>query len=424
MTISSTMSTKPPASLAVVSEPENVVNSNKVELSVDLNIPLGINISKAESGPVYVSSVNIDSQLANRVFPGDIILKLMDCHVTTLTMMRELLSRKPPRHQLLSGQPHKNQATLVVLRKQNAQMAHTKEAKDFEQPRSGLPPKKRRVTIREITRAPVPRHSHRRPVKDAIVTAFDLHKASETLTKFLEEQTNESSKQILKEELLHNIASMKFERDNILKIDKSCYLTLWEHRLRQHVLNVVCPEKHTLPKKHPIWATGQRKLRHEFVVKGTIPSDTTEEMLKYNIEVLDRVGFTWEFRKQRTWEDYFDDLKEFHTQNGHCRIPQVHPQLGEWAKRMRKQYANYQRRQEEAANGSLITPFRKARGHVLTSERIEAMNKLGFVWKIRAHRQGKNEDEILHKNNTESRAETNKHLGSSSSPASPAIDTQ
>lgn len=46
---------------------------------------------------------------------------------------------------------------------------------------------------------------------------------------------------------------------------------------------------------------------------------------------LDEIGFTWAFKKvTKSWEERFEDLVQFRSENGHCNVPRGFGSLGEW----------------------------------------------------------------------------------------------
>ena len=75
-------------------------------------------------------------------------------------------------------------------------------------------------------------------------------------------------------------------------------------------------------------------------------------------------------QKTVNWEDRLKMLVEFKKAHGHCMVPQSHPHLGGWVKWQREKYALYE----------------KGKTSNLTPEKIETLNKLGFVWRVRRKR--------------------------------------
>merc|ERR1719329_197957 len=67
------------------------------------------------------------------------------------------------------------------------------------------------------------------------------------------------------------------------------------------------------------------------------------------------------------WTEKFEDLLQFRDQHGHCLVPNCHPDnpgLAQWTKRQRYQY-------KLKKDGKRST---------ITEERIQVLNKAGFVW--------------------------------------------
>eukprot|EP00956_Cyclotella_meneghiniana_P029030 scaffold69274_cov65-Cyclotella_meneghiniana.AAC.1 len=71
-----------------------------------------------------------------------------------------------------------------------------------------------------------------------------------------------------------------------------------------------------------------------------------------------------------TLDSRYEELANFVKQNGHCNIPTNHPELGSFVTRIRREYKRYQSDPEASS---------------LTSERIEQLNELGFVFDVLKH---------------------------------------
>lgn len=83
-------------------------------------------------------------------------------------------------------------------------------------------------------------------------------------------------------------------------------------------------------------------------------------------EALENIGFVWDAHRA-TWEVRFCELSAFQETNGHCNVPskfQVNPKLFTWMKCQRRQY-------------KLYVQGRKSH---MTSERVEKLSSIGFVW--------------------------------------------
>jgi len=92
-------------------------------------------------------------------------------------------------------------------------------------------------------------------------------------------------------------------------------------------------------------------------------------MTQERINALEKVDFYWGKHKIE-WEAYFQMLQEFQEVHGHCQVPQNYSvndhKLGSWVRSQRAQYKKFQDGKD--------TP--------MTQERIDALEKIGFVWKL------------------------------------------
>lgn len=100
------------------------------------------------------------------------------------------------------------------------------------------------------------------------------------------------------------------------------------------------------------WVSQQRQRR-----KKQLISDE-------QVRLLDELGFTWQHRERGTWEDRYDELIEFKAKHGHCNVPFAYeekPKLGPFVNSMRTKKA----------------------GGVLSQERLERLERIGFQWAVR-----------------------------------------
>ncbi len=77
---------------------------------------------------------------------------------------------------------------------------------------------------------------------------------------------------------------------------------------------------------------------------------------------LDSIGFDWEPLSSR-WNQMFRELRQYQSEHGHCRVPMgwsENPALGKWV---------------------AVQRARKLKG-VLTPERADALESLGFTWRV------------------------------------------
>ncbi len=88
------------------------------------------------------------------------------------------------------------------------------------------------------------------------------------------------------------------------------------------------------------------------------------------IELLNKLNFVWDIPEQQ-WNENYQELKKFFKQNGHSSPP-TNTQLGKWVVVQRKVYKD----------------------NKLSTERIELLNKLSFVWDILEHKWNENYQEL------------------------------
>jgi hypothetical protein len=105
------------------------------------------------------------------------------------------------------------------------------------------------------------------------------------------------------------------------------------------------------------WQKFQRQQRKLFV-KGKHSQLTPERVV-----MLEKIGFVWEARID-AWESHYQNLKRFKETHGHIYVPVANTVLSQWVKRQRKQYKKYEKGQESS----------------LTKDRVDRLNKLGFIW--------------------------------------------
>ncbi len=83
--------------------------------------------------------------------------------------------------------------------------------------------------------------------------------------------------------------------------------------------------------------------------------------MRYQIELLDKLGFLWEPPNARTyghWENFYDELCKYHRDNGHIQVP-----LGS----MMEWWIQLQRYQMHMGK--------------LAEQKKEKLNMLGMLWK-------------------------------------------
>jgi hypothetical protein len=101
--------------------------------------------------------------------------------------------------------------------------------------------------------------------------------------------------------------------------------------------------------------------------------DRGERQTEFSAErmaALDAIGFVWEQRESR-WQEMCEKLAEYQKQHGNCNVPQrwrPDPQLGKWVDAIRTSKKNY-----DIGKHSSLNP-----------ERIAALERIGFEWRIRS----------------------------------------
>lgn len=98
------------------------------------------------------------------------------------------------------------------------------------------------------------------------------------------------------------------------------------------------------------------------------------------------------------WEDRLQMLIDFKKEYGHCMVPQNHPELGAWVKWQREKYAL----------------FEEGRTSYFTPEKIERLNKIGFVWRVRRKRKKSNNKKECSKEENRKEGESEEQISYSS----------
>lgn len=113
--------------------------------------------------------------------------------------------------------------------------------------------------------------------------------------------------------------------------------------------------------------------------KGRRATSLTPE----RIGLLNDLGFTWTIRSRDTfgesWNQRFEDLKEFKRIHGHCNVPSKYaenPELGVWVGTQRTQYRLFMASRD---SGTLTMSN-------MNEDRIRALESLGFSWTQRPSR--------------------------------------
>ena len=114
-------------------------------------------------------------------------------------------------------------------------------------------------------------------------------------------------------------------------------------------------------------------------------------LTKRRVRLFDRLDFEINVLDAR-WNLKFRELVAYQKHHGHCRVPdrsKEYPVLAEWVKTQRKVYMNYQQQQQsqhlstvktEASNKNKNKRKSLNSGTVLTPDRMQRLNSIGFDW--------------------------------------------
>lgn len=112
------------------------------------------------------------------------------------------------------------------------------------------------------------------------------------------------------------------------------------------------------------WAS---ELRHEHLRGGNRAPSPDQ------VTVLRTIGFPLLAASEQVFQDRLRELKAFKEQHGHCSVPTAKAgALGRWVNAQRVAFSS-------RSKGAAKSPS----AYTLTQARIDALNELGFVWKIR-----------------------------------------
>eukprot|EP00956_Cyclotella_meneghiniana_P045586 scaffold375581_cov96-Cyclotella_meneghiniana.AAC.1 len=107
------------------------------------------------------------------------------------------------------------------------------------------------------------------------------------------------------------------------------------------------------------WAKNQRYEYRRYHNKGLGQSRISRD----RIQKLESIGFQWRLKPEKvSWEERFEQLKQFKAENGHCRPPQNHPEIGSWTK--------YQRNQ--------LQYFHNGKPSKVDQEKVDKLLSIGF----------------------------------------------
>ena len=86
-----------------------------------------------------------------------------------------------------------------------------------------------------------------------------------------------------------------------------------------------------VPARHPELGDWVKTQRRAFKNKN---------LLAYRMKLLQDIGFSWEVSQSKGWDANFKELKKYKAENGNCIVPLRHPELGSWVNNQRTAYKN------------------------------------------------------------------------------------
>ncbi|GFH61990.1 hypothetical protein CTEN210_18466 [Chaetoceros tenuissimus] len=166
-----------------------------------------------------------------------------------------------------------------------------------------------------------------------------------------------------------NMTEYRVEKLESIGILWNPNVDIWNDRYKQvkefKAKNGHCnvPREYAQNKTLGSWVHRQRT-EYSLMKKG-LQSKMTED----RVEKLENIGFVWSTKKD-TWKERYEELKEYHAQQGHCNVPsnyEPNKTLGNWVGSQRAHY----RLMCEGLKSSM------------TEERVEKLENIGFEWKLR-----------------------------------------
>jgi hypothetical protein len=116
------------------------------------------------------------------------------------------------------------------------------------------------------------------------------------------------------------------------------------------------------------WVGHQRE-NYKKIQQG-LPRPSNTSMTEERQQKLEDIGFCFDLF-EKFWMDRYGELQEYHEHHGDCLVPKLYkanPQLGKWVGLQRNNYKTFRE--------GLPRPG------FMTTERIDLLNKLDFVWSV------------------------------------------
>jgi len=117
-------------------------------------------------------------------------------------------------------------------------------------------------------------------------------------------------------------------------------------------------------KKLHTWMQTQRK-QYKLFQNNMDECSITDDQ----VQVLDSLHFSWNTRGEEHWKRNYERLRDYHKENGHTLVPRQSPvpKLGDWVTEQRRQYK----------------AMREGKDSLLTKDRVNLLELIGFVWQVR-----------------------------------------
>lgn len=127
-----------------------------------------------------------------------------------------------------------------------------------------------------------------------------------------------------------------------------------------------CLVPHTYP-ENQILSRWVKRQRYQYKLKM---SGKTSTMTDARIKQLEDIGFVWDSHAT-AWDNRLKELSDYREKHGDCNVPSnfpENPELATWIKCQRRQFKLFMAGNKNSS---------------MTSDRIQALNALGFIWKVR-----------------------------------------
>lgn len=114
------------------------------------------------------------------------------------------------------------------------------------------------------------------------------------------------------------------------------------------------------------WVARQRRLYH------------MDSLSDDRISALNDIDFSWD-PEAESWENYYNQLCDFHQKHNHTRVPKSMGSLWNWVDRQRRSYRK-RLRLGNACDISDTIETETSRGTLITNENVQKLSTLGFEW--------------------------------------------